>query len=747
MAVNVSHSSTINEPYSSNSLSASASATISDAGGVNVTANTSNVSWSISATLGEASGYTWGGASRGDLGTVRLWINGNIVASFGIGLSTGAGNGTSLGSRSGTTTITHNSDGKKSVSCYIQFVQGSSDMHVSTGQGGSANLTLTTIPRASNLSITGGTNLNAGSAYTINTNRASSSFTHTITYTLGSASGTIGSSVGASVSWTPPVSLLSQFTTSVSKSGTLTCTTYTGSTKLGTSTLTFNLYATTSNSKPTVSATITETNSKITAKSLGDNTMRYISVKSIKVTPTFVGGATLKSIKVYTGSTSATATTVDNAFTLQNITDGNGAYYADITDSRGLTHTGISLGTKTWVDYIYPTISMTVARTSQVSETGTVKVSGMCWNNSSNTRTVTLSNAISGTVTTTISGNNWSGSTSFSGQSTSASHTFVATIADAFNSASVTVVLSPGRPSLYFGNGVFGGYGNLFVGGTTAVAQEKGSWTSDNTYQWIRMCDITIIRDYANFPITLNISSRGRGYNDEVNILFASGNTKDPAQSGFYINNRTHRDYYRLVKEGTSKWYLAVRRNEQWGVLQINQVFTRQGVTTLDFPTQAQVSLPTSDVYAPTWQHLDDIYPVGSIYQSTVSTSPATLFGGTWEQIQARMLIGAGSGKSAHGDAISYTNGSTGGNAWQTLSATIGEVDSDPKSIGYIAGIATTYNKNNKSGYKVTGSSSSTISSSTTINHNTAVVDVNDTGRNTSIMPPYLVVYMWKRTA
>ena len=51
-------------------------------------------------------------------------------------------------------------------------------------------------------------------------------------------------------------------------------------------------------------------------------------------------------------------------------------------------------------------------------------------------------------------------------------------------------------------------------------------------------------------------------------------------------------------------------------------------------------------------------YPVGSIYMSVNSTSPASLFGGTWEQLKDRFLLGAGS---------SYSVGSTGGEATHTL--------------------------------------------------------------------------------
>ena len=54
---------------------------------------------------------------------------------------------------------------------------------------------------------------------------------------------------------------------------------------------------------------------------------------------------------------------------------------------------------------------------------------------------------------------------------------------------------------------------------------------------------------------------------------------------------------------------------------------------------------------------IDMVYPVGSIYMSVASTSPATLFGGTWEQLKDRFLLGAGD---------TYTAGNTSGAASQS---------------------------------------------------------------------------------
>lgn len=65
-----------------------------------------------------------------------------------------------------------------------------------------------------------------------------------------------------------------------------------------------------------------------------------------------------------------------------------------------------------------------------------------------------------------------------------------------------------------------------------------------------------------------------------------------------------------------------------------------------------------------------DAYPVGSYYISSVSTSPATLFGGTWVQVQDRMILAAGTKYSAG----TLVNPATGGS--ETKSLTIQNIPS-----------------------------------------------------------------------
>ena len=122
---------------------------------------------------------------------------------------------------------------------------------------------------------------------------------------------------------------------------------------------------------------------------------------------------------------------------------------------------------------------------------------------------------------------------------------------------------------------------------------------------------------------------------------------------------------------------------------------------------------------------LDYLHPVGSIYQSTDSTSPADLFGGSWEQIKDRFLLAAGD---------SHDAGSTGGEEEHILTA---------------AEMA-----NHTHGYDYTGQSDATgtgaikiVSPNGTANAYTGKATSNCGGQAHNNMPPYLSVYTWHRTA
>ena len=154
--------------------------------------NYSNISWKLK---GSGSGSGWVNA-----GNFKAVINGTTVYSSSTRIQ--LYNGTTVAS--GTAKISHNSDGTKSfkLSCEAGIY------YVAVNCTASGTHTLTTIPRASSVSATA---VNLGSATTVSISRASSSFTHTLTYSFGSATGTIATKTSStSVSWTPPLSLANQ---------------------------------------------------------------------------------------------------------------------------------------------------------------------------------------------------------------------------------------------------------------------------------------------------------------------------------------------------------------------------------------------------------------------------------------------------------------------------------------------------------------------------------------------------------
>ena len=134
----------------------------------------------------------------------------------------------------------------------------------------------------------------------------------------------------------------------------------------------------------------------------------------------------------------------------------------------------------------------------------------------------------------------------------------------------------------------------------------------------------------------------------------------------------------------------------------------------------------------------DIVYPVGSIYMSVSNTSPATLFGGTWEQIQNRFLLAAGS---------SYTAGDTGGEAAHTLTEL--EIPRHTHALrantswGESEALAPWAQYFGSNILYDVGASGGTITSS----YYAEVAQPVGSGAAHNNMPPYLVVYMWKRTA
>lgn len=154
--------------------------------------------------------------------------------------------------------------------------------------------------------------------------------------------------------------------------------------------------------------------------------------------------------------------------------------------------------------------------------------------------------------------------------------------------------------------------------------------------------------------------------------------------------------------------------------------------------------------------YLDKVYPVGSIYMSTNSTSPATLFGGEWKALnEGRVLIGANS---------TYPVNSTGGEFEHTLteeetpshthtgsnllvSGKLTSVAFDPYLSISASGAFTISGE--RSYWRAQGTSKTIISTRDVTLSGVPEGTTDSTGGSQphNNMQPYLAVYMWERTA
>lgn len=135
---------------------------------------------------------------------------------------------------------------------------------------------------------------------------------------------------------------------------------------------------------------------------------------------------------------------------------------------------------------------------------------------------------------------------------------------------------------------------------------------------------------------------------------------------------------------------------------------------------------------------LDAVYPVGSIYMSVKATNPGTLFGGTWVAWgKGRVPVGINTS-----DSDFKTVEKTGGEKTQNLRALIGATHSTTSRIGYAAAAKIDgYNYT----YSINGNDAIANVPIEHINHSTLVK--RHDGADPHTLQPYIVCYMWKRTA
>ena len=437
---------------------------------------------------------------------------------------------------SGTLTIPHNSDGSKSftISAVSGWIYGNGNYY-----GEAKSFTLPTIPRASSVSCS---TANIGSNATITINRASTSFTHTLTYSFGSLSGTIATKTSSTnISWTIPTTFYGHIPNSKSGTGTLTCDTYNGSALIGSKSTSFTATVSESASKPTLSPTVSDSNNTTTALT-GDNSkfIKYYSNASVATGAKARNSATLKSQKITCGGKSLTSA----SGTINAVESGSFTFSA--TDSRGYTTTQTLK--KTLIDYIKLTCSLN-AGAPTTAGVATLKISGNYWDGSfgkvANTLTVQYRYKTQGgsygswtTVSATKSGNTYSATATISGLNYQTTYVFQARAIDKLATKNTNEQTRRTTPVFDWSKNDFKVNGDFRVSGATTL---DGNLTGKYlTGTWLRTTEATDLNKTAK----------------KVAILDDSGWVyyRTPAELKSDMGVVTPKDY--VIERGTSSgWH------------------------------------------------------------------------------------------------------------------------------------------------------------------------------------------------
>lgn len=475
-----------------------------------------------------------------------------------------------------------------------------------------------TIPRASSVSCS---SENIGDTHTITIGKKATTFTNTVTYKIGTLTGTIAEKTSETVLQLDTSSLKQEIYALMPNdkkiSGTIICTTYNGDTQIGEpTTATFNLYAVEEDCKPEVSGTVVDTN-EITSQF--GKLIKYISKPKVTVeaTPKYSSSIKSYSINLNDGQTSSEQEYTFDTINSNKITVG-------AVDSRGYPNSYEIDLTEKIVDYVKLHFnSIELSRPEGTSNEVILDCDGVWFNSNFN----------------------------------EATHNF------------------------------------LTINFLYRISGET---------EWINGGEITPTIDGNKF--SFNNYSLGDlfDYNEEYQVKIIAT------------------DLLMTVGDSNKESIPVPKGQEVW------------------FECEDGIG-----VYGHIWLNdeeilnIDNIYPVGSIYMSTNETNPEILFGGTWEEITGRFLLGRG----PDGNGWNEKAGVTGGEWQHTLT-----VDEMPNHNHKDLNWATdTYHLSIDSG----SDNGLLLNTDYQIEYTEGKMRTGYTGGGQAHnnMPPYLTVYMWKRIA
>lgn len=596
-----------------------------------------------------------------------------------------------------------------------------------------------TIPRATTPTLSA-SSVACGSNITINLPRHSSSFTHRISYKIGGKDkGTITTNAGTSFAWTVP-NLGSYMPNSTGVWVVLRVETMSGSTVIGYKDIGFTATAP-SSWVPTASiSSIAEATANLATQFGG-----YVQSKStlrVKSAGSGSNGSSISSYVVTIQGRKYNGTDITSAAISAS---GTVPVTLTVTDSRG--RTASKTQNVTVLAYSPPQITVSsVARTSDEATTATCTYNfSIASVNSKNTKAFYIQ-YLNGSTWTDItrmsdvytkSGSVTSGAVF--GVDATTKVRFVAQ--DYFTSVIVEKGVGPTFALMNFG----AGGKSLAIGRVSdnegtyqcALAQTHAHRTSasgSNGYLKILQLVVTATAwNYGGIEFKYHCGAVGTSWFDTGKIVINNRRNTDPTPAIVMCSNPDNPIYLHKASANTWDVYVAKNGPEQAFVFDVVQFLANR--IKWSFQNQQVASLPSGYIRA-RWEHLNACYPVGSVKLTWDAANPGTRLGGTWVQCsQGRVLLGQGTGSDGS-TSMTFAAGSAGGEYNHTLTQEEMPSHYHASKPLWVGGGGAGSN-NCVAGYPTTGKAGQ------------YGINTENTGGSKAHnnLPPYAVVYCWRRTA
>ena len=604
--------------------------------------------------------------------------------------------------------VNHNPDGTKSITI-------SATLHADISNYGSAtasfNLPLTNIPRASSITAP---NSVIGSNINITVNRAANTFKHVIRCAWYGKNTVIANDVDTSFAWTIPKDFANDIPNSESGWGTLIVETYSGGKKIGEKSTTFTATVPDDVKPKLTGFTLTDTNTAAASVVPGEQAFIQI-LSNIKVNfgqATGAYGSTITGYYAEIVGKNQSTTTQGGSLGIMNYI-GNVTIRARVTDSRGRTSNTIERMVNI-LEYFSLVLKFDVVRSGTQSSTLTI---------TRNAKVAPL----------TVNGV----------QKNQMKLTFK--------------VAKFGSNDYKVDTGPAGGTWTTVSSLVNSNANLQGEYAANSSWTVLGILEDKFTRTefsavVGTEAVVFSYDKDGVGVDKvrERGALDVKGNTYIDGFLRHCVERAGDVSANDLI-EGGGAWANKDTPNNDWGVLEtfkIGNVSEKEATQRFTHRNGGKVWYRYRHYQTGNWtpwvvEGIDNFYPIGSIYQSTEPTNPATFMGGVWERFgNGRVLVGAD-----EADADFNSANKTGGSKEHrhdsgTYEAMIGSVGGDTGSLGFQAGNKNEERlKNSTATYRVSGTN---IHSGRNFNHFTEVVGHSD---GSSSLPPYVTIYRWRRTA